>query len=116
MRKSSGFACALMIGTLVTAFASAAQAQGRCAPHATIVKVLAGKYQENRQALGLIGDKAVMEVFISPKGTWTMLVTDQRGLSCIIAAGDAWEQMPQLARHGHLNQGRQEELLRQPKH
>lgn len=96
MRKSSGFACALMIGTLVTVLASPAQAQGRCAPHGAILKVLAGKYQENRHALGLINEKAVMEVFISPKGTWTMLVTDQRGLSCIIAAGDAWEQMPQL--------------------
>ena len=97
MRKSSGFACALMIGTLVTALAPAAQAQGRCALHDAIVKVLAGKYQENRHALGLIDEKAVMEVFISPKGTWTMLVTDQRGLTCIIAAGDAWEQAPILA-------------------
>jgi hypothetical protein len=97
MRKSSGFACALMIGTLVTALASPAQAQGRCGPHDAIVKVLAGKYQENRHALGLINEKAVMEVFISPKGTWTMLVTDQRGLTCIIAAGDAWEQAPILA-------------------
>ena len=97
MRKSSGFACALMIGTLVTALASTAQAQGRCAPHDAVVKVLAGKYQENRHALGLINEKAVMEVFISPKGTWTMLVTDQHGVTCIIAAGDAWEQAPILA-------------------
>jgi hypothetical protein len=96
MRRTSGFECALMIGTLVTSLASSAEAQGRCGPHDEIVKVLNGKYKENRRALGLINEKAVMEVYISPKGTWTMLVTDQRGLTCILAAGDAWEEAPLL--------------------
>ena len=34
-----------------------------------------------------------VEVFISEKGTWTMLVTDQAGTSCIMAAGDAWDEV-----------------------
>ena len=96
MRRTSGFACALMIGTLITGLASSAEAQGRCGPHDEIVNVLNGKYQESRRALGLINEKAVMEVYISRKGTWTMLVTDQRGLTCILAAGDAWEEAPLL--------------------
>lgn len=96
MRKTSGLACALMIGTLITGLASSAQAQGRCGPHGEIVKVLGGKYKESRRALGLINEKAVMEVYISSKGTWTMLVTDQSGLTCILAAGDAWDEAPIL--------------------
>ena len=97
MPRKSGFACALLIGTLVTSFSSLGQAQERCAPHGDVVKVLAGKYQESRRAAGLISEKAVLELFTSPKGTWTMLVTDQRGVTCIIAAGDAWDDAPRLA-------------------
>lgn len=97
MPGTSGLACALLIGTLFTAFSSLAEAQERCGPRGAIVKVLAGKYQENRRAMGLINEQAVLELFTSPKGTWTMLVTDQRGRTCIIAAGDAWDDAPQLA-------------------
>ena len=96
MCRTSGLACALMIGTLFTGLASPAEAQGRCGPHGEIVKVLNGKYKENRRALGLINDKAMMEVYLSAKGTWTMLVTDQAGITCILAAGDAWDEAPLL--------------------
>lgn len=94
MRITSGCACALMIGTLIAGLSSPAEAQSRCGPHGEIIKVLAGKYQEHRRALGLINEKAVMEVYISPKGTWTMLVTDQTGTTCVLAAGDAWDEAP----------------------
>lgn len=97
MRRTSGLACALMIGTLFTSLASSAEAQGRCGPHGEIIKVLNGKYQENRRALGLINEKAVMEVYISRKGTWAMLVIDRSGMTCVIAAGDAWDEAPVLA-------------------
>jgi len=83
-----------MIGTLFTGLAAPSQAQGPCGPHGEIVKVLNGKYKENRRALGLINDKAVMEVYISAKGTWTLLVTDQAGITCILAAGEAWDEAP----------------------
>jgi hypothetical protein len=96
MCRTSGLACALMIGTLLTGLASPSEAQGRCGPHGEIVKVLNGKYKENRRALGLINDKAMMEVYLSAKGTWTMLVTDQAGITCILAAGDAWDEVPLL--------------------
>lgn len=94
MRKSSWLACALVIGTLVAGLGASASAQNRCAPHDEIIKVLSGKYQEFPRALGLISEQAMMEVFISPKGTWTMLVTDQAGISCVMAVGEAWDEMP----------------------
>lgn len=37
-----------------------------------------------------------MEVYISSTGTWTMLVTDRSGLTCIPGAGDAWDEAPIL--------------------
>ena len=35
-----------------------------------------------------------MDVFMSPQRTWTILVTDTRGLSCMAAAADDWQEVP----------------------
>ena len=93
MRQMIGLACALVSSTL---FASAvqAQSQSQCGPRDQIIKVLNAKFQENQRAIGLINEKAMMEVYISPQGTWTMVVTNDAGLSCVLAAGEAWDEMP----------------------
>jgi hypothetical protein len=101
MRKTIGLACALAIGTLsLNALKAPAQTQGQeqaqaqCGPRDQVVKVLNAKYQENQRALGLINEKAMMEVYISARGTWTMVVTNEAGISCVLAAGEAWDEMP----------------------
>ena len=88
--RSLGFAMALA-GATVLAYAGSAAAASRCAPHDDIVKVLNKKYQESRHALAVISATAVMEIFLSPEGTWTMLVTNTQGISCITASGEAWQ-------------------------
>lgn len=75
-----------------------AQAQfAMCGERAQIVDQLKSKYQESRQAVGLISDNGAAELYISEKGTWTMLVTLPSGKSCIIAAGHSWDSSPTLA-------------------
>jgi hypothetical protein len=98
MRKVIGLACGLVVGTLYsTAIPAGAQTQEQCGPRAEVVKVLNAKYQESQRALGLINEKAMMEVYISPAGTWTMVVTNETGMSCVLAAGEAWDEMPTKA-------------------
>ncbi|CAI2932603.1 hypothetical protein [Aminobacter niigataensis] len=48
----------------------------------------------------MVGNSAVIEVFVSATGTWTMLMTDVRGRSCIVAAGDGWESTLAVAVNG----------------
>jgi predicted methyltransferase len=85
---------------LSVAFAAAlpalASAQAVCGPRESIVSTLGDKYQESRQALGLVGQdgRGVMELFVSKKGSWTMLMTYAKGSTCIVAAGQAWEHTP----------------------
>jgi hypothetical protein len=74
-----------------------AAAAGKCGASGDVTKMLSGKYQEDRRAFGLINEKAIMEVFISPKGTWTMVITDHAGMSCVFAAGESWKEKPVLA-------------------
>lgn len=69
-----------------------AQAQGaNCAPHSAIVERLAENYGERRQSMGL-GNNTVIEVFASDTtGTWTITVTAAGGLTCLVAAGNAFQ-------------------------
>ncbi len=94
MRRITLFACAMLLGALPL---SSASAQVQCALRPDIIKVLAAKYQESQRALGLISEKAMMEIYTSPKGTWTLLVTHDNGLSCVVASGEAWDELPAVA-------------------
>lgn len=82
------------LGAAVTLSAVSAQAQYICGAHDDLVMRLAEAFQEKRLGYGVVGNTAVIEVFVSTSGTWTMLMTDVRGQSCIVAAGDGWESTP----------------------
>jgi len=94
MRGITLFACAMLAGTLPL---TSAHAQVQCASRVEVVKVLAAKYQENQRALGLINEKAMMEIYTSPKGPWTLLVTHDNGVACVVASGEAWDERPVTA-------------------
>ena len=98
MRKLIGLTSGLAVGMLIISGAvSSADAQSQCAPRTEVIKVLAAKYQESQRALGLINEKAMMEIYVSPKGTWTMVVTNEQGVSCVLADGEAWDEKPSVA-------------------
>ena len=65
-----------------------------CGSHDTLAKSLNTKFKEARRAMGVVGAKAVMEIFMSPKGTWTVWVTDTTGIACVIATGQDWQEVP----------------------
>jgi len=87
---------ALSLGLSWTA--GMAQAQGAsCANRDTIVERLATKYGETRQSAGLNQNNGMVEVFASEDtGTWTILVTMPTGMSCLMAAGKAWQGLADL--------------------
>jgi hypothetical protein len=73
---------------------SAAFAAPQCGPHKQVIEMLSKRFSEVPKAVGIVGEKRIMEVFLSKKGTWTILVTNSEGLTCILAAGDDWEDVP----------------------
>lgn len=75
-----------------TTIGSAAHAQSVCGARDSIISQLKQKYGETRQSLGLQQGRGVVEIFASVEtGSWTILVTDTRGHSCLMAAGEAFE-------------------------
>nr|WP_246429337.1 hypothetical protein [Sagittula marina] len=87
--------CLLSAGFLLGA-ASLVEAQQleHCAPRDKVVDRLAAKYGETRQSMGLGSNNAVMEVFASAEsGSWTITVTMTNGITCLVASGQAFEEL-----------------------
>lgn len=79
---------------LVNASAAQAQTAANCAPRQQVVDRLATKYGETRQSMGLGANNAVVEVFASlESGSWTITVTMANGVTCLVASGQAFEEL-----------------------
>lgn len=93
--KHDLLAFAVFLGALFLAATHAMAQQARaCAPRAALVDRLATQYGETRQSMGLGANNQVIEIFASPvTGTWTIVVSSPAGLTCIIATGQAFENM-----------------------
>jgi hypothetical protein len=84
-------ACLLgMIGVSAPAKAQALM-QVPCAKREDLLKVLGVKYSEKLANTGVTSNGQLVEVYVSEKGTWTVLSSAPTGLSCILAAGSSWE-------------------------
>lgn len=65
-----------------------------CAERNNVIDTLDTQYKESPRAIGLVSKEAVLEIFVSETGTWTVVVTDPAGVSCVLAAGQSWEEIP----------------------
>ena len=65
--------------------------EASCAPRDDLIAQLQSRYSETRRAVALAANNAVLEIFAAESGSWTILVTETSGLSCLIASGEAFE-------------------------
>ena len=66
----------------------------RCAPHADMLALLAKQYGEAPKAVGIVNATRVVEILSSREGSFTILVTSEDGMACILAAGQDFELVP----------------------
>jgi len=77
---------------------AAAARPGACAARGEVVAKLAKRFGETLRSVGLQRAEGLVEVYASEKtGTWTILVTRPDGMSCLLAAGELWEEEPKAA-------------------
>ncbi|SFJ34407.1 hypothetical protein [Celeribacter neptunius] len=85
---------AAFLGSLGSLIATPVLAQQNCGSRDQVLNRLESKYGESRQSIGLAPNSGVVEVFASPEtGTWTILMTQPDGTTCLIASGQAFEAM-----------------------
>lgn len=71
-----------------------------CGPRDEIVAQLGSVFQETPSGTGLIDPTAVVEVFVSESGTFTILASGTDGTSCILASGEGWDGATRTAGRG----------------
>ncbi len=85
------WSAALTISTATALFATSVFAQTVCGPRDKFVSHLAKKHAEQTTAMGLASNGRVVEVLSAENGSWTIIITEPGGQSCVVAAGEAWE-------------------------
>lgn len=69
--------------------ASSASAEGPiCAKREQYVEFLKRDRNETQERVEVVSEKTVIEFFVSPAGTWTVLTTTATGLSCLARTGE----------------------------
>ena len=86
------FALSLGFGGVIMAHQAAYSQQNNCAQRNQVVERLQSKYGETRRSVGLAANNGVVETYASTEsGTWTIVITLPNGMTCLVAAGNAFE-------------------------
>lgn len=96
LSASVGLAAALLVGGAI-ATADPAAAQTICGERGDFLTQLSKRHGETPSSIGLSSSGQVLEVLTSKEGTWTILMTSPQGKTCLVAAGEAWENLPKVA-------------------
>jgi hypothetical protein len=68
-----------------------------CGKRDEIVRSLGEQFQEKQQAVGVVDQNAILEIFVSSAGTWTIIATGTDGNSCLVSSGEGWDSVTLVA-------------------
>lgn len=85
----------VMLATLLCAFCTSAFG-ATCAEHDAMIQTLETQYGETTQVRAMSGTGGMMEITANlGTGTWSALMTDPSGKTCVVAAGDRFKPVKQ---------------------
>jgi hypothetical protein len=88
----------LTLGTALTLATSAASAAPQCNSRDYVLDLLSDKYEEAPVAVGVANNGGLVEVLTTGDGgTWSIIITSPQGMSCLVAAGEGWRPIEQMA-------------------
>ncbi len=62
-----------------------------CMKRDAMTKILSrAPYRETAQGSGVVSQAHYAQLFLSSRGTWTLVVTSNTGVSCIVTSGTDW--------------------------
>ena len=64
-----------------------------CGDRGKIIDQLQTKYSEAPVSIGIMANGSVIEIYVSDEGTFTVLITNPAGATCLVASGNSWEQI-----------------------
>jgi hypothetical protein len=93
LRRARLIAAELAVLPVTAALSDAAIASPMyCGPRTAILSTLTGRMQEQPASVALTSDGQLLEVLRSESdGTWSIVITSAKGISCLVANGDSWQ-------------------------
>jgi hypothetical protein len=86
------------LGLIALSLSSAAQPQAPrgppCVDRTRLIAQLHDAFGELVIGRGLANGGFVFEILAGQSGSWTLIATTPQGMSCFVAAGEAWEPVP----------------------
>jgi hypothetical protein len=71
-----------------------------CMTHDGAGDKLRSEYGEKMLGHGVSGDGTLVEIYLAPSGTFTVIKTTPAGLSCVVDFGEGWQTLHQLEQVG----------------
>ena len=68
-----------------------ALAQARCDSTLRLTQFLAERHQEVPVSVAVTQEQTLLTVYAAPAGNWTIVISPQPGVSCIVAHGEGWQ-------------------------
>lgn len=65
-----------------------------CGSRSTVLERLERDYEERRHSIAVTADGRLLEVLISPSGTWSIIISVPGGSTCLVASGEGWRPVP----------------------
>jgi hypothetical protein len=87
----AGFIAAPAILATASVGGNSAHAQVNCDARKSLLAKLDTGYDEQPVASGVASSGNLVELLISSGGTWTILITNPNGITCIAAVGEDWQ-------------------------
>ncbi|MGV1761281.1 hypothetical protein [Rhizobium sp. P44RR-XXIV] len=89
-------ATAVLASAILYPGVAASQATLACAKRVDMIAFLGDNLSEKLSAVGKLDPNTIVEIYVAESGSWTMMVSDASGRSCIILNGERWESIPVL--------------------
>ncbi|MGK8234035.1 hypothetical protein [Roseovarius sp. MS2] len=78
-----------LLGVLAAILLAVQPAQAQtCMARAELLRALSERYGEVLAMQGVISTGPLLEIFIAPSGSWTIVLTRPEGVSCALMAGE----------------------------
>lgn len=65
-----------------------------CGPAAQMTSQLTERWGQVPRATGLAATGVLFQIFVSPDGNWTLVISDPTGRACVLETGVNWENYP----------------------
>ncbi len=88
----------LALGAALVMASSSAFAAPQCNSRGKVLALLSEKYSEAPVAIGVANNGGLVEVLSTSDGnTWSIIITSPQGMRCLVAAGEGWRSIEQIA-------------------